>query len=228
MVGVSKLEMSAQDLTKGLWKENPVFVMLLGMCPVLAVTSTATTGLFMGIATSFVLLGGGIVNSLLKNIIPDEVRIPSFIVVIATFVTIVDLVSKAYFPDIAESIALFIPLIIVNCLILGRSESFASKVSVPRAILDALGMGIGFTWSLTILGAAREILGFGTLFRGSDFTIQVMGDWFNTVGVASLPAGAFLTLGFMVAIFNVINDSSFSFKGLFDNSSAKQSKQESA
>ncbi len=205
------MQLSSEDFLRGLWKENPVFVMLLGMCPVLAVTTTATTGIFMGLATSFVLVGGGIVNSLLKNIIPEDVRIPSFIVVIATFVTIVDQVSRAYFPEIAESISLFIPLIIVNCLILGRSESFASKVPVSRAFLDAIGMGIGFTWALGLLGGIREIFGFGTLFRNTDFLINVTADWFPEFGIATVPAGAFITLGILVGIFNFINNLSFNF-----------------
>ncbi|WP_408954929.1 electron transport complex subunit RsxE [Natroniella sp. ANB-PHB2] len=209
-----------QDFLKGLWQENPVFVMLLGMCPVLAVTSTATTGLFMGLATSFVLLGGGIVNSLLKNIIPGDVRIPSFIVVIATFVTIVDLGARAYFPEIAEQIALFIPLIIVNCLILNRSEAFASKVSIPRAIADALGMGIGFTWILTVLGGIREIFGFGTLFRGTGMTMQIMGDWYQPISVITLPAGAFITLGLLVGFFNLIMSESFDIKRLLGGTTA--------
>ncbi|MCK8815856.1 electron transport complex subunit E [Natroniella sulfidigena] len=214
-----------RDFVKGLWEENPVFVMLLGMCPVLAVTSTATNGLFMGLATSFVLFGAGIVNSLLQNIIPDEVRIPSFIVVIATFVTIVDLVSRAYFPGIAEQLALFIPLIIVNCLILNRSEAFASNVNVLRAIIDALGRGLGFTWALTFLGGIREILGFGTLFRGTESVIQVLGEWYQPMLIAILPAGAFITLGIVVALFNVIMDESFSIKDLFGGTAAVEKEQ---
>ncbi|MCK8827877.1 electron transport complex subunit E [Natroniella acetigena] len=217
-----------QDFVKGLWEENPVFVMLLGMCPVLAVTSTATNGLFMGLATSFVLLGAGIVNSLLQNIIPDEVRIPSFIVVIATFVTIVDLVSRAYMPAIAEQLALFIPLIIVNCLILNRSEAFASNVNVLRAIIDALGRGLGFTWALTFLGGIREILGFGTLFRGTGAVIQVLGEWYQPMLIAILPAGAFITLGLVVGLVNVIMSKSFSIKELFGGSSAVKEEQTTA
>ncbi|GAB6138400.1 electron transport complex subunit RsxE [Halanaerobaculum tunisiense] len=207
-----------KDFVKGLWEENPVWVALLGMCPTLAVTNTATNGLAMGLATSFVLLGGGLVNSLLKNIIPDEVRIPSFIVVIATFVTIVDYVTKAYFPGIAASLKLFIPLIVVNCLILGRSESFASQMPVHRAIADALGMGVGFTWALTFLGVFREVLGFGTIFKGTNFTIQVMGESFTTWSIMVLPAGAFLSLGFILGIFNAIQDPAISFSDLFSSS----------
>ena len=192
-----------KDFVKGIWEENPVWVMLLGMCPILAVTNTATNGFAMGIATSFVLLGGGIVNSSLTNLIPSEVRIPSFIVVIATFVTIVDYTAKAYFPTIAASLSLFIPLIVVNCLILGRSESFASKMPVHRAIADALGMGAGFTLALTTLGMVREVLGFGTVFGAS---IPGFTSWFTTWGIMVLPAGAFLSLGAVLGVLNLVRD----------------------
>ena len=192
-----------KDFVKGIWEENPVWVMLLGMCPILAVTNTATNGFAMGIATSFVLLGGGIVNSSLKNLIPSEVRIPSFVVVIATFVTIVDYTAKAYFPTIAASLSLFIPLIVVNCLILGRSESFASKMPVHRAIADALGMGAGFTLALTTLGMVREVLGFGTVFGAS---IPGFTSWFTTWGIMVLPAGAFLSLGAVLGVLNLVRD----------------------
>jgi electron transport complex protein RnfE len=215
-----------KDFIKGLWEENPVWVMLLGMCPTLAVTNTATNGFAMGLATSFVLLGGGTVNSLIKKLIPNEVRIPSFIVVIATFVTIVDYFTKAYVPSVASSLKLFIPLIVVNCLILGRSESFASQQPVHRAIADALGMGVGFTWALTLLGSFREILGFGTLFRGTGLAVQVMGDWFQPWLIMVLPAGAFLSLGALLGVFNLIQDKSFNFKDLF--SSSKQAEDETA
>nr|AIB09467.1 electron transport complex protein RnfE [Halobacteroides sp. TB21] len=190
-----------KDFVKGLWEENPVWVMLLGMCPTLAVTNTATNGFAMGVATTFVLLGGGIVNSAVKDLIPSEVRIPSFIVVIATFVTIVDYSTKAYFPAIAESLSLFIPLIVVNCLILGRSESFASKNPVHRSIADALGMGAGFTLALTSLGVVREVLGFGTVFGAE---IPVFTSWFQPWGIMVLPAGAFLSLGVVLGVLNMI------------------------
>jgi electron transport complex protein RnfE len=202
--------------------------MLLGMCPTLAVTNTATNGFAMGIATSFVLLGGGTVNSLLKNLIPDEVRIPSFIVVIATFVTIVDYTTKAYFPSVAASLKLFIPLIVVNCLILGRSESFASKNPVHRSIFDALGMGVGFTWALTLLGVVREVLGFGTVFRGSAFAIQVMGESFKPWLIMVLPAGAFLSLGAVLGVFNAIKQDSFNLKGLFGQQETEQTEEKAA
>ena len=194
-----------KEFAKGLWDENPVWVLLLGMCPLLAVTNTAVNGLAMGLATAFVLLGGGIVNSLLKNVIPHKVRIPCYIVVIATFVTIADYVMAAYFPEVHKLLGLFIPLIVVNCLILGRSESFATQNPVHYAISDALGMGVGFTWALTFLGIIREIFGFGSIFG-----VQVLGDWFTPWIIAVLPAGAFLTMGIVLAIFNVLKSSSTS------------------
>ena len=216
MAGVNNLVQLWKDFVKGIWEENPVWVMLLGMCPTLAVTNTATNGFAMGLATTFVLLGGGIVNSLLKDIIPSEVRIPSFIVVIATFVTIVDYSAKAYVPAVAESLKLFIPLIVVNCLILGRSESFASKMPMHRSIADALGMGVGFTWALTFLGIIREVIGFGTVFRGSGFEMQVMGEWFQPWLIMVLPAGAFLSLGTVLGVFKAIENGAFSFKSSSD------------
>lgn len=188
-----------KDFTRGLWAENPVWVLLLGMCPVLAVTTTAVNGFAMGLATSFVLLGGGIVNSLLRNIIPDKVRIPCYIVVIATFVTIADYVMAAYVPEIHSFLGLFIPLIVCNCLILGRSEAFAGKNPVNKAAFDALGMGIGFTWALTLLGSIREIFGFGSIFG-----IQIFGDWFTPWIIMVLPGGAFITLGLVLGFFNLI------------------------
>ena len=215
-----------KDFLKGLWDENPVWVMLLGMCPTLAVTNTATNGFAMGLATSFVLLGGGFVNSLVKNLIPDEVRIPSYIVVIATFVTIVDFVTRAYFPAIADNLQLFIPLIVVNCLILGRSESFASENPVHRAVVDALGMGVGFTWALTLLGMFREVLGFGTLFRGTAFSMQVMGEWFQPWLIMLLPGGAFLSLGVLLGFFNYLQDTSFDFKSIFSSEEENKNKEQ--
>jgi electron transport complex protein RnfE len=194
-----------KEFIKGLWDENPVWTLLLGMCPVLAVTNTAVNGLAMGLATTFVLLGGGIVNSLLKNVIPHKVRIPCYIVVIATFVTIADYVMAAYFPEVHKLLGLFIPLIVVNCLILGRSESFATQNPIHYAIFDALGMGVGFTWALTFLGIIREILGFGSIFR-----VQVLGDWFTPWIIAILPAGAFITMGIVMGLFNVIKNNSTS------------------
>ena len=153
-----------QNLTKGLIKENPVFVLLLGMCPTLGTTTSAFNGLGMGLATAFVLVGSNVVVSMVKNMIPDKVRIPAFIVIIASFVTIVELIMQAYVPALYEQLGLFIPLIVVNCIVLGRAEAFASKNSVGSSAIDSLGMGIGFALALTILGAVRELLGSGAMF----------------------------------------------------------------
>ncbi len=188
-----------KDFKNGLWRENPIIVLVIGMCPTLAVTNTVENGLAMGIATSFVLLSSEIVISLFKNYIPNNVRIPSFILIIATFVTFTDYFLKAFFPDIAASLSLFIPLIVVNCLILGRQEAFASKNPTHRAIADALGMGIGFTWVLVVLSAMREFFGMGSIFG-----IEILGSWYQPMVIMILPAGAFISLGILVGIMNVI------------------------
>ena len=193
-----------RTFTNGLWDENPVFRLVLGMCPTLAVTNAAINGLAMGLATSFVLIFSEIIISAAKKVIPAKVRIPSYIIVIATFVTIADYGLKAYAPDIAEVLGLFIPLIVVNCLILGRNESFASKNPIGDSILDAVGMGLGFTWALTLLGAVREILGMGTIFGGN---IPVFTDIWTPWTIMVLPAGAFLTLGILLAIINYLSGS---------------------
>lgn len=185
-------------LSKGFLKENPVFVLLLGMCPTLGVTTSAINGLGMGLATTFVLVMSNIVISLIKNMIPDKVRIPSFIVVIATFVTIVDLSMNAYVPALHEQLGLFIPLIVVNCIVLGRAEAFASKNNVYSSMLDGLGMGLGFSLALTLLGGLREILGSGAIFG---FKIYP-GDGML---VFVLAPGAFLGLGYLIALMNKIN-----------------------
>jgi electron transport complex protein RnfE len=185
------------NFLKGLIKENPVFVMLLGMCPVLGVTSSAFNGLGMGIATTFVLLMSNIVVSLIKNLIPNKVRIPAFIIVIASFVTIVEMVLEAFVPVLFEALGLFIPLIVVNCLILGRAEAFASKNKIWPSIVDALGMGLGFTFALTALGASREILG-----NGSIFDWRFVSEDASTMIVFILQPGAFIALAFLAAIFN--------------------------
>lgn len=183
--------------TKGLIKENAVFVLLLGMCPTLGVTTSAENGLGMGLATTFVLIMSNLVVSMVKNFIPDKVRIPSFIVIIAAFVTIVELSMQAYLPSLFDALGLFIPLIVVNCVILGRAEAFASKNSPLDSILDGLGMGLGFSLALTILGGVREILGSGALFG-----IRFMeGDGML---VFVLAPGAFLALGYLIAIMNKI------------------------
>jgi len=182
-------------LTKGLLKENPAFVLVLGMCPSLAVTTSAINALGMGLATTFVLLMSNMLISLLKNVIPNKVRIPAYIVVIATFVTIVDLVLKGFVPPLAESLGLFIPLIVVNCIVLGRAEAFASKNSVLDSVLDGIGMGLGFTLALFVIGSIREILGSGS-FLG--LSIPFMKG--NEILVFVLAPGAFIVLGFVMAL----------------------------
>lgn len=183
--------------SKGILKENAVFVMLLGLCPVLGTTTSAINGLGMGLATLFVLLLSNITISLIKNIVPDMVRIPAFIVVIASLVTVLQLLMQAYTPGLFATLGLFIPLIVVNCMILGRAEAFASKNSLVDSILDALGMGLGFTLALTLLGAVREVLG-----SGSVFDMKFMeGDGML---VFVLAPGGFFGLGFIIAILNWI------------------------
>ncbi len=187
-----------QNFTKGFIKENPVFVLLLGMCPTLGVTSSAINGLGMGLATTFVLVMSNIVVSLVKSQIPDKVRIPSFIVVIATFVTIVQMVMEAYLPSLFKSLGLFIPLIVVNCLVLGRAEAFASKNNLGASIVDGLGMGLGFSFALTLLGAVRELFGSGKLF---DVTIYPE-DYVSLLFV--LPPGAFIVLAYLILVINKV------------------------
>jgi electron transport complex protein RnfE len=187
-----------QNFTKGFLKENPILVMILGTCPTLATTSSMINGLGMGIATTFVLLGSNTVISMMKNVIPDKVRIPAFIVVIATFVTIVDLVMQAYVPSLYETLGIFIPLIVVNCIVLGRAEAFASKNTVWSSVVDGAGMGLGFTAALGVLGAIREILGSGSI-AGFKF---ISGDG---ILVFILAPGAFIALGYLIAVVNKIN-----------------------
>lgn len=186
-----------QNFLKGIIKENPIFVMLLGMCPTLGVTSSAFNGLGMGVATLFVLLMSNIVVSLVKNLIPAKVRIPAFIIIIASFVTIVEMILEAFVPLLYEQLGIFIPLIVVNCIILGRAEAFASKNNVLSSIFDALSMGIGFVLALTILGSVREILGSGSLF-GLTFLPETA----NTFILFILPPGAFIALAYLTVIFN--------------------------
>ena len=189
--------MKAKDIIKyGLIKENPTWVLILGMCPTLATTTSAINGMMMGLATAFVLMMSNIVISLLKSVIPDKVRIPAFIVIIATFVTIVQMVMQAFVPDMYDTLGLFIPLIVVNCIVLGRAEAFASKNNVWHSLLDGLFMGLGFTWALTLLGMVRELLGTGCIFGhsligGADGMLLMI-----------LPAGGFLCLGFLMALIN--------------------------
>jgi Na+-translocating ferredoxin:NAD+ oxidoreductase subunit E len=186
-------------LTNGLLKENPTFVIVLGTCPTLAITTAAVNGIGMGAATTFVLVFSNLFIALLKNLIPNKVRIAAFIVVIATFVTIVDLVMKAYTPDLYKSLGIFIPLIVVNCIILGRAEAFAQKNDVWPSVLDGLGMGIGFTLAITLLASIREILG-----NGSIFNYRLVGENAATILVFILPPGAFVTYGLLIAIVNRI------------------------
>jgi electron transport complex protein RnfE len=186
-----------QNFTKGFFKENAVFVMLLGMCPTLAVTNSAFNGLGMGLATTFVLVMSNLSISLIKNLVPAKVRIPTFIVVIASFVTVVDLVMAGYAPALHEQLGIFIPLIVVNCVVLGRAEAFASKNTVYSSVIDGAGMGLGFAMALTLLGAVRELLGnlslFGFKFIDADGIL-----------VFILAPGAFIALGFMIALVNRI------------------------
>ena len=184
-----------QNFTKGFFKENPILVLVLGTCPTLATTSSALNGMGMGIATTFVLIGSNVVIALLANLIPDKVRIPAFIVVIASFVTIVDLLMQAFVPALYEALGIFIPLIVVNCIILGRAEAYASKNGVWSSFIDGAGMGLGFTMALGILGTFREIAGSGSIF-GYKF---IQGDG---ILVFILAPGAFMALGYLIALIN--------------------------
>ncbi|MDI9414078.1 MAG: electron transport complex subunit E [Bacillota bacterium] len=187
-----------KDFLKGLWSDNPTFRLLIGLCPTLAVTTSAKNGMSMGLATAFVLVCSSALISLLKKLIPDKVRIPAFIIVIATFVTIVDLFMNAYLSDLHKVLGLFIPLIVVNCIVLGRAEAYASKNGVIASAFDGLGMGLGFTWALTLLGAVREILGAGTIFG-----LRIIPEG-ATLGIMTLPPGAFITLGILIAVMNMV------------------------
>ena len=188
-----------QTFWKGIGRENPVFQLVLGMCPTLAVTTEAVNGVGMGLATTFVLLCSNVVVSLLRSVIPAKVRIPAYIVIIATFVTVVDLLMNAYAHDLHQALGVFIPLIVVNCVILGRAEAFASKHPALPALADGLGMGLGFTLSLTLLGSVREVLGSGTWFG-----LELFGAGYQPLIVMVLPPGAFLTLGLLLAGMNAL------------------------
>lgn len=192
-------ELSLETFTQGLWKENPVFVMLLGLCPVLAVTNTAVNALAMGLATTFVLLCSGVLVSLLRKVIPKQVRIACYIIIIATFVTIVDYAIQAISLDLHKALGAFIQLIVVNCVILGRAEAYASKNKVVSSFVNALGMGLGFTFALLCLGVVRETLGFGTLFG-----IELFGPNFQPWAVFALPPGGFFVLAFWLFLFSVV------------------------
>src|SRR3989338_4096844 len=184
------------EFVKGLWRENPTFRIVLGLCPTLAVSTSVANGLGMGLAATFVLIGSNIFVSLVRNIVPEKIRIPCFIVIIATFVTIADLLMKAYAPLLSRSLGMFVPLIVVNCIVLGRAEAFSSKEPPLKSILDALGMGIGFTWALILISAIRESLGNGTLMG---FYISKA---FEPPLFMILAPGALLTIGILIGVMN--------------------------
>ena len=185
-----------KTITNGIIKENPTFVLLLGMCPTLATTTSATNGMSMGLATMFVLICSNFVISLIKNVVPDMVRIPVSVVVIAAFVSILQMLMEAYMPSINKSLGIYIPLIVVNCIILGRAEAFACKNNPLASICDGIGMGLGFTLALTLLGSVRELIGAGTLFG-----VTLLPGTCNVL-LFVLPPGAFITLGYLIAIVN--------------------------
>ncbi len=192
--------MKAIDIIRnGIVKENPVFVLMLGMCPTLGTTSSALNGLAMGLATLFVLICSNTAISSVKNLIPDKVRIPSYIVIIAGFVTIVKMLMQAYLPDLYASLGLFIPLIVVNCIVLGRAEAVAAKQSIQHSFLDGLGIGLGFTFALTLLGAVRELFGSGTLF-----SFRIYAEDYGALLFVLAP-GAFIVLGYLIALIRVVN-----------------------
>ncbi len=190
----------AEDFSKGFWKENPIFRILLGMCPTLAVTTMAINGVAMGLATTSVLVGSNCLISLLRKFIPQKVRIPIFIVIIASFVTITDLIMAAFFYNLHKVLGLYIPLIVVNCIILGRAEAFASRNPFLNSLFDGAGMGLGFTLSLVIIGSIREILGYGTIFGANLFSIN-----YQPLLIMILPPGAFIILGLLLGLMNKIS-----------------------
>ena len=186
-----------KNLTRGIIRENPTFVLVLGMCPTLAVTTSSINGMGMGLATMVVLIGSNVVISAMRKIIPDNIRIPAFVVIIASFVTIIGMLMKAYLPTLDAALGIFIPLIVVNCIILARAEAFAFSNSVVDSFADGLGMGLGFTLALTLLGSIREILGAGSIFGFTLFGVA-----YEPVLLMILPPGAFLTLGLMIGFIN--------------------------
>lgn len=188
------------EFTKGIIKENPTFVLALGLCPTLAVSVTVANGIGMGIAATFVLLGSSIIVSLIKNFIPDRVRIPCYIVIIATFVTIAELSMKAYSPVLDRALGIYVPLIVVNCMVLGRAEAFACKNSLARSFFDGLGMGVGFTLALILISAIREFLGAGQILGHN----LIKG--FEPIFVFGMPSGALLVIGLLLGFFNVLNN----------------------
>lgn len=201
-----------KTLFNGIVKENPTFVLLLGMCPTLGTTSSAINGMSMGLATMFVLICSNIVISLLKNLIPDKVHIPIYIVIIATFVTVVQMCMEAYMPDIYATLGLFIPLIVVNCIVLGRAEAFAAKNNALASLMDGIGIGLGFTIALTLLGSIREFLGTGKIFQGNLIGLELNGfivfpEQYGMLLFVLAP-GAFIALGYLIAIVNKITKKS--------------------
>lgn len=184
------------EFVKGLWKENPTFRIVLGLCPTLAVSTSVSNGIGMGVAATFVLIGSNIFVSLVRNIVPDKVRIPCYIVIIATFVTIADLAMKAYSPLLSRSLGMFVPLIVVNCIVLGRAEAFSSKEPPLRSVFDALGMGMGFTWALILISSIREVLGNGTILG------RPIASGFEPPLFMILAPGALLTIGLLIGIMN--------------------------
>ena len=188
-----------ERLYNGVIKENPTFVLMLGMCPTLAVTSSAINGLGMGLSTLVVLVFSNLLISLFRKVIPNGVRMPAYIVIVASLVTVVQFLMQAYLPSLSKALGVYIPLIVVNCIILGRAESYASKNGPIESIFDGMGMGLGFTMGLTIIGLIREILGAGTFFN-----IKIFGDWFTPITIFIMAPGAFLVLGFLVAGMNII------------------------
>jgi electron transport complex protein RnfE len=188
------------DFLRGILNDNPVFRQLLGMCPTLAVTTSGINGLSMGLAVVFVLTSSSIIVSTFRKLIPEQVRIATFTVIIATFVTIADLFMAAKFPTISRALGPYVPLIVVNCIILGRQEAFARRHSVNRSFMDALGMGLGFTLALVVLGSVRELFGSGSIFN-----VPIAGSWFKPWLIMILPPGAFITLGLLIATMNALN-----------------------
>jgi len=189
----------AREFTKGFVRENPVFRLVLGLCPVLAVTTSLKNGVGMGLAATFVLVGSNVFVSLIRKGVPSRIRIPCYIVVIASFVTVVDLVMAGYTPELHKSLGIFIPLIVVNCIILGRAEAFASKNTIGRSFVDGLGMGLGFTFALVITASIREIIGTGKIWD-----LGLLGGHYNPVLIAILSPGAFITLGLLIGFFNLM------------------------
>ncbi|MGI5822707.1 MAG: electron transport complex subunit RsxE [Dethiobacteria bacterium] len=188
-----------QEFSKGIVQENPVFRLVLGMCPTLAVTVSAMNALGMGVSVIAVLLCSNIVVSAVRNVVPAKVRIPAYIMIIATFVTIVEMVLSAFAPELFDALGIFIPLIVVNCIILGRAEAFARKNTIGRSVIDALGIGLGYTLSLTLLGVIRELFGTGSILG-----YPVMGTAFEPMGVLAVAPGAFITLGILLGLFNYL------------------------